>query len=527
MGRGRVATLTAAIVLALLGLSLPGWNDFQIGAYQDDASYLVLARSIATGERFGQIFQPGPHLPAKFPFVFPLLLAPFAAGDLAMARLVPLVFTVLDVIVLVAGWPLLAGRSSRRWALAVAALYALSPQVVAHSRLVMSEPPFLFFTLTALLLTEWCARGRGGFAAAAGLGASVALAYFTRPVGAVLAVACGGALALGIARRPGALRDFSRVAGGAAAGVLLVLALGFGVARIEFADLLPRYHVTELGEAASPWVGPPPAEEGPRWLRTAAEYAYPTIPAALLPAGLGGNTRERAAAAGLVFLPPLLGGLVLALTLLGAWYAWRRDRLSSAVVLFQLSYGAVLLAWPWAVGRLLYPLLPFLFYEFLMGVALLGRAAGALAGRRHRAGLRRAAVGLVCGLLLALSIVKDLRSGDSREFTLDLEAGAGWLRQNSRPGEIVAAVHGTQVYLYSGLQVVPLPPPGEAAEVERDLERRGVDYVLLAPRLAWGKERVWRPESERLLELLARAGGAYELVYESPPPDRVRVFRRR
>src|SRR5262249_26309408 len=84
-----------ALLACVLWLSLRGWGDFQVGAFQDDAIYLVLARSLAAGHEYGLINQPHPRPLPKFPFGFPLALASFGSiGTQApSATIVPLVAT--------------------------------------------------------------------------------------------------------------------------------------------------------------------------------------------------------------------------------------------------------------------------------------------------------------------------------------------------------------------------------------------------------------------------------------------------
>lgn len=530
MTAARVALVTATTILVLAVLSLRGWGMFQVGVYHDDASYLVLSRSILAGDGFGMIDAPGPPRPGKYPFVFPLLLAPVSWAfpyDLDRATLVSLAATAINVVLLVYGWPRLCPSSSRRWALAVAALYAVSPMVVAHSRMVMSEPVFLAFALASLMLIERCARERSGAAAAVALGAALALASFTRPVGLALWAAAAWRL-LPIAWRASRSSAPLALGAGIAAGVALVLVVAVGVARVEIADLAPLEHVGELSEGRRALPRGASAVEGPPRPSVAWTYASDTVASVLLPVGFGARSKEWAARAHLPFLPAAIGLSFSALVVVGGWSAWRAGALAASVAAFEVFYAAVLVAWPWAQGRLLYPLLPFLLFQALVGIRLLvgtlARASSAGAARRLAGG----AVAAACALLFTASVAKDLRLEDSRRFTLDLEAGTVWLRHHAAPESVVAAHYGPAVYLYSGLKTVGLPTGEGEDEVASELARDGVDYVLVGPRLVWGAERQFSPRTRTLLPILGAlaAGGRLELVYESAPADGVRVFRR-
>lgn len=73
--RGRAAAIAGLLVLAA-GLYLYRFDSFQVGTYMDDAQYVVLAKSLVQGPAYGLVSGPGPALPTRFPFGWPLLLAP-------------------------------------------------------------------------------------------------------------------------------------------------------------------------------------------------------------------------------------------------------------------------------------------------------------------------------------------------------------------------------------------------------------------------------------------------------------------
>jgi hypothetical protein len=66
-----------ATVVTGLVLSIRIYDWFQLGTYRDDATYVILAESLARGPAYGLINEPGPPGSTNFPIGFPLLLVPF------------------------------------------------------------------------------------------------------------------------------------------------------------------------------------------------------------------------------------------------------------------------------------------------------------------------------------------------------------------------------------------------------------------------------------------------------------------
>ncbi len=140
------------LVAGACALYLWRFDSFQVGTYMDDAQYVVLAESLAQGAQYGLVNQPSEVLPTRYPFGWPLLLSPIYAlfgGDFQPLKMVSLLLTLGGVVVVALGWRQL-GLLSPWIGIASAGLFAFSPLVVGHARMVMSEPAFLFVVLLAL-----------------------------------------------------------------------------------------------------------------------------------------------------------------------------------------------------------------------------------------------------------------------------------------------------------------------------------------------------------------------------------------
>lgn len=157
----------------------------------DSATYMMLAESI-TEFSYSLSLDPGPPVShTKYPAGYPLLLAPlvFLFGrNVVVLKLLSMIFTAGSVLVFCA-----YARKKREplpWFL-LALAFAVLPGVIDYSRWMLSEAPFLFFTLLALwMLREDLDRGGGALGRAfwLGLAASV-MSFHVRTIGALLLVA--------------------------------------------------------------------------------------------------------------------------------------------------------------------------------------------------------------------------------------------------------------------------------------------------------------------------------------------------
>src|SRR5581483_8604213 len=143
-----------------LGLALRDYDSFQLGVFQDDAAYTILARSLVESPTFGLINSPAQPSRGRYPIGFPLLLAPlvyFFPTQPDVLKLVSLAATLATATLLFWGWHRFSRSTSHWWALALLALYLTFPSTVNLTRMVMSEAVFLAFCLAALFVAE---RGR-------------------------------------------------------------------------------------------------------------------------------------------------------------------------------------------------------------------------------------------------------------------------------------------------------------------------------------------------------------------------------
>lgn len=516
------------LVAAVAAISLAGWGTFQVGVYQDDAVYALLARAIAEGDRYGVLADPANPMPAKYPFGLPLLLAPLQLwwpDDPTAMTAVPLAATLANVSLLFWAWPWLGPTTSRWWGLGVASLHGLSPLAIDHSRMVMSEPTFLTFTLLSLILAEVLARGRHRSPALPFLlGVALVFAFFTRYVGA--AVGLAAVVRILHARRSKALPVLAWVGLGAVTTLAAVLLL----TPVELGGMAPRQYLGEIEQSVAPAEAVSAQARWQRVRRVLSGYVRSDIWRATIPIGIGARGRAWAERLEVTWLSDSLGIVVTALVAFGFVAAARARALAPSVLGYQVVYLVGVQFWPWSGVRYLYPLQPFLYFQILFAVASLaslgaaGRATGGL--RANRRGPMAASIGWA-GLAVIL-VWKSVQIAGSIGHTRDFRLGTTWLRQNAPAAAVVVARYPSQVHLYSRRTTLPLVGgPDRLAQI---LDQRSVDYVLVGPELKWRMDGEFDYDGATRDEIVPwleaqRARGTMTLVYESLPNERVRVYR--
>lgn len=159
--RERLVMLVLGAVVCLVGiLTVTPWP---VGAFQDDAIYTVLAKSLATGEGFRMINLPGSPNATHYPPGYPLVLAalwklwPSFPDNIVLFKFANTVFLALAAVG--------TYRFAReRWRLTTlqasitALVGTISIVVLLLTGVVLSEPLFMAILMPALLLSERAAE---------------------------------------------------------------------------------------------------------------------------------------------------------------------------------------------------------------------------------------------------------------------------------------------------------------------------------------------------------------------------------
>ena len=457
-------------------LVLGVWTfDSKLSLSGDNAEFIILARSLAQGEGLSYIHSPEPGPATKFPFGFPLLLAPLAwafPDDWVPMKALVLALFALGMGVL---YQLARERVGVRPALAVVALSLMAgksyltegaagkvhgPALLHYAHQVMSEVPYLTFSLLALWLVDRGVRREGirGNGCLLGGMACTIWACFIRTAGIALAAAVAAHLLL--------RRDFRRGLFFVGATFLCLFpwtlrnqAVGGGGIYLKQLFMVNPYY-PEQG-----WLDLPGFLErfighSDRYLRGWMEI--------LVPSFSGTDTILHPA-------PLLVLVLAAAVTVL----CLRRGEL--LLLLYAAFSMGMLLLWFWPSDRFLVPILPVVL---LLGVWTVVQIQDRLAayGRAERYAGRL----VVWGCLVAWFIahaggairLADYADGDyPPNWQRYYEAGK-WLEANAPVEAVVLCRKGSWMHVVSGRRTTGFPYD-EPAAVLAHMEREGVDYVVV------------------------------------------------
>jgi 4-amino-4-deoxy-L-arabinose transferase-like glycosyltransferase len=492
--------LWLVLVSVTLVLALGNYQTYLLGTHFDDARYVILARSLVLSDQYGMINAPGDPPVGKYPFIYPLLLAPFVVlfpHEPDALKLLSLIATVLNLSLLFWGWRWFSRTRSYWWGLAIAALYGLAPITIDLTRRVMSEPVFTTFVLLAIILAERAAQKQPGRGWSVAMSATLVGVLFTRSIGIIL-IAC---IFFYLILKRG--RSFARQLALIVALMAVIAGIIIATTPVQLRDLLPSEYLKDENARLllAPVTGVVPTEAGEPSVVTATppdlmQKIKTVVVDYILVYGiehhfgkdmrviafpLGGGEREEIFAdwLRLPFLPMLLGYMISALVLFGWVRQFRQDGLT-LLNLFGAVYLAVLFLWVWDDPRLLYPIQPQIHFGFLLGI----EALVVLIATRARMDARAWITGIAM-VLITLAVFKAAQIEDSRLHTGDIRARTTWLAHNASPSAIILTEAAEIDYLYSERKTLTYPAVASSAQLEEFLRAQKIDFILVAPFIHW------------------------------------------
>lgn len=425
----------AALFAAAAVLYALARNAYWVGFFNDDAFYLIGARSLLQG-RFAELNHPAAPPLIQYLPGWPLLLAPVTAlsgGSFLPAQLL-------------AAACMLAAAAAAAWAFAddldeegrflLAAVCALNPLALSLSGAVLADAPF---TLAALLVVG-AARRRwdGGSSRLWGLlGAAAGACALVRPSGLALVLALPAALLW--ERRP-------RQAAAALAGA--ALAYVPWLLRNASVRGTPLLYFSELG---GPWSADPARS--------------------LLAAFGAGGFYLKELYARTLLRWPMSGGAVLGPV--GLFFAARHLRAKGLAggrlfaLLSALLLAGTLLVWGKRSTRYLLPLVPFAAAWLLSGLD--SRWA-----RRLTAGAALLSFLPPGAAILSASLRQDRPPARAPERTF------AWVRQATPADAVFAAELDGQLYLRTGRRSITLPRGEVRPPLGGWARASGVGFILVA-----------------------------------------------
>ncbi len=465
----------------------------------DDAVYLMLARSLATGHGLVDLHIAGTPPHTWYPFGFPLLLAPViwiepeSPANVPLAMLVPLICGVLCIPL--ASLCLVRLRDASPGLAAFVGLFMALNWVEGWfaTKTLLSETAYMVFSFLALLFThQYIAAPRPRWWQAALASLFIAAGFFTRQVGVtLLAAAVAYALLQRRPRRAGALL----ILGGLlyAPWAYRNAMVGTSALAGSYWDQFLRVKWDEPLLGTVTWSG-----LLIRLLENIWGHATGTIVQLLLP--VPGEGFLSILPSFLADTIPVVTGLGLsALIVMG--YTRHLSRRVGLVEIYLPFYLGMILLPSWQTVRNLVPVLPFLIYYLIEGLRGL---VGIAQSRKLLGNLSTTPpVALVVVLLLLSNLYADrqeLRDGAMYRsigmfyyqgyagIERDFFEASQWIRANTPPEALFFYRFPEKLFLYTGRQTVgeltsiPVPVVNfMSIEDLIDEIRQRVDYVVVAP----------------------------------------------
>lgn len=468
----------------------------------DSATYVLLAESILTpGDGYSVSWEPGPpQAHTKYPPVYPAFLAPLVAifgRNFVVLKLLSVVFTAASVFLFCR-----YARHRREptpWFL-LALAFAVSPGVIDYSRWMLSEAPFLLFTLFALWQLDRD-RDEEGMGRAFWLALLAAvICFYVRSIGALLLAA--GSLSYLTQRKWRKFLVHGVVGAGLTVPWLVRNRLAEGAATPYLEEfLLSNVYNPEAGHLGLSGMVERFFENG--WLYASRE----------LPRALAGSDSSWAGTFPVAALAVVVSGLVL----IGLASALRR-RPGAAELYFVLTCVAIML-FQTSVNdvRYLVPLIPLILIYATDG-------AGILAGALRKFPASFAPI-LVAGALATLALgAQTARIPANLDMITRYAAGdrhadyhpawrrffeaAEWAKTNTPPDAVVTARKPRLFNVLADRRSLVYPFSSEPDSVLRIV--RETDFVLI--------DAIHPTTSRYLVPALEHEPNSFQVVHQTQPP---------
>jgi len=451
----RAAAPVAALFILAVGLAII--DTLPVGVAFDDAMYVILAKSLATGQGYRWLNLPGAPAATHFPPGYPALLA-------ALWRVSPrfpaniLVFKAANAVLLAVVGATLVVFARRRFGFSPMAAVALSIAgcavipVLVLSSTILSEPLFLAVVLLILLFGEHVVEGERRLGDLILLGLLAGLATLVRTHG--VALIGGLVLALTFRRRAGDTRREDRFAS-LQSRLKDATVVGVGAVLVMLPwQLWVRAHqgsvpapMRGLYESYTSWMSRGVQGEGVSVLWRTSVQTSTEI------AGMFATLATPIAFSWARLLTLVALAVLLIAGLKRSW------RTAPATTLFLLVYSAIVVVWPFGPTRFIWGVWPLFVLVFVLGaVEIKSWAPLRLGGEATRVAL------LACCLFVAVGYARYNARGyrdrwwsnAARSQAAILRPVVLWARARSHPGDVIASTVEPAVYLYSGRLAVPV-----------------------------------------------------------------------
>lgn len=476
-----------AIILASAVLALLRFDSLQIGTSYDDAKYIILAESLASGEGYQLINFPRPQIERNFPPGWPLMLAPFTLAfpkNYDALKVVSLVLWLASIFLV---YKLFSKRLTSPYIEILTALVALNPLLVGTSATVMSESAYLFFSLLALLAFDKTDEKKTGW-----LILAIFLVFYTQQIRSIgIALTISLLIILFLSRR---FKELGMS--------VVIFVVGFSIQ--SWINLRNGGTVISSGYEAQVLSGSV-AEKLGQVFANASGYFNEVLSGALLPIF---GTRLDTMFGWLFILLNIAILLLLVLGLLKLKLEWMH-------IYFVIYVAGILAFWNPQVGsvkaRFLIPILPLLYFYFLSGLKWLTRENS------------RIVMGVAFGVALVL-LARNLQDWRSpiREQMTDLSLGTSWVAEYAPADAIVMVNEPVPAYVHVQRKTINFPKNDQ--ELEAYLQNQGVDYIVIAPLLQSPQSKELSKDVQAIQSVIESLPDAFELVFEDTE-NNVKVYQ--
>lgn len=464
------------VLMVTLAITLFAIGPWPVGVFYDDGIYLILGKSLATGEGLRYLNLPGhpaaTHYPPGYPVLLALLwkVAPHFPENVGL-------FKVANAVLLAIACAGLTHFATMRMKLSplvsatTVLAFGVAIPVLSMAGVLFSEPLFLAVLAPSLLASERAVEEPDSSPRLILAGVLCGILTLVRTIGVAAVVAV--LLALAFRRRRTAALTFAA----AAITVLLPWQLWVTAHTSEVPAILQGSYGSYLG-----WFIDAFRERGIAFALTVAAH----------------NAAEITRPIGALFsaLPAAPFRLLVVATMLTAFALgfWRTLKLAPVCAGFIAGYLAIVLVWPYVPDRFLWGVWPLLGLITVAGVVTL--AEWKRPGTPARA-LRVAALAVL--LFAGASYVRYNVRGYAGRWWESAQRGSAnalrplvrWATLNTRVTDVIASDGDPLVHLYTGRLTVPAISWNAAEYIEHQQEPRatanlrslidefGVRYVML------------------------------------------------
>jgi hypothetical protein len=489
----------------------------------DNATYMVLGQSLATGQGYRMISDPRSPPMALYPPGYPVVVAAVllltGTTSRLLSAIVPmkLISVALYLTAIAIAYDIFRRRNPTV-ATMTAVLMAVNPQLLHFASEVGTEIPYLFLSLATIWLFE-SSRDRPGSRFIVDVSALLAWTFYVRSIALVMAAS----LALYLATK----RELKQAA------TLLMITAFLALPWFIYTSSLPSTGTAVglgRGYFALYFSNDPYGTQRaslPDWISRVAQnaqiYASYIWPDALFPhaSGIAAALGPAGGAIPYAFSALVLLGLVLELRRrrAGEWYS----------ALFFASCVGYL----WAQSRLVVPIIPFALYYLLAAIHALLQPLWRRARQTQLVLLMLACVALSTSAMVAdlRTAQRNLRYGLDQPvdtyYARDPEWGnylrsIRWTAANASQSAVVIARKADLLYILTGLKAMEYPYSVEGEQLMRAVRDNRVDYIV-EDAFTWTRttEQYLAPA---LKSWLSEEPASLGLVYETDAPQ-TRVWR--